>query len=161
MNKVVVFFLAVILITACGIKDPITYVAWLDFDVQDQVETKYSIIRDSPGYVIWEEGDCVDFTISVLVPMEERTKGGVMVPEDFLFKSSGKLAYEAGNWNVYVLSESEYSKSEKIKVTSLRKDAEIIVDFQIPSTRWVKGYPFQEGEQTIDVALAEHFLSTQ
>ena len=128
------------------------------FDVSEEYGTRAILnghAHDETGPdITWEERDIIEFEVQVFKG-EYRT----------LDKEEGKLVYENGSWVTYRAHGSSFSKVDRISVHSSSRDCSVRMRFFCQNgdlrhadsnyflAEWVRTIPFEEGLQTVLVAL--------
>lgn len=144
-----------LLFASCG---KFGFSAQYRYDVLEEYGTRAILndhAHDETGPdITWEEGDIIEFQVQV-IKGEHRT----------LDREEGKLVYENGSWATYRAHGSSFSKVDRISVHASTLDCSVRMRFFCqngdlryadPSyfvAEWVRTIPFEEGPQTVLVAL--------
>ena len=147
--------LTILTLAACG---KFGFSAQYKYDVSEDYGTRAILnghAHDETGPdITWEEGDVIEFKVQV-IKGENRT----------LDKEEGKLVYESGSWVTYRAHGSSFSEVDHISVHASTLDCSVRMRFFCqngdlrhadPSyfvSEWVRTIPFEEGLQTVLVAL--------
>lgn len=159
MKKTLSIIAAVSLFSACGTVDE-EYVSHIRFDITETKVSQFS--EDDKTVIIWEEGDALEFTVSVTPPeSEEYTLSMLQGKDVFYCQVKGLFILEEGTWTTYVDNGIELKQTTEIEVVSPRKDAKVEVDYKYSSIDLFfqrhLSVPFTEGDQVVAINLGELF----